>query len=138
MLEHEAKKRKLEDKEPSSPSSDGAEPWVAAGLIVKVMHQDLGDGKFYRKKGRIEKVHDRYAAEIRMVESKALIRLEQEMLETVIPNVGKAVRLVKGTFKGRRATMRGIDINNFCVSVELEDGTEMEGLGYDEVCKVED
>lgn len=139
MREHEAKKRKLEEKPPSSPSSDAAEPWVAAGLVVKVMHADLGDGKFYRKKGRIEKVQDdKYSADIRMVESKALIRLEQEMLETVIPNVGKAVLVVKGAFKGRRATMRGVNIQNFCVAVELDDGTQMDGMGYDEVCKFED
>jgi len=145
-LEHEAaKRRKVEEKpapfpdsEESAASEDALEPWVAQGLIVKVMHQDLAGGKYYRKKGRIEKVHDRFTADIRMLEGKTLIRLEQELLETVIPNVGKPVRLVKGTFKGKRATMRSVDFESFSVCVELEDGTEMEGLGYDEVCKIED
>merc|ERR1719277_1442778 len=101
------------------------------------MHQDLGGGKYYRKKGRIEKVRDQYTADIRMSESKDLIRLEQEMLETVIPNVGKLVRLVKGTHKGQRGTMRAVNFEGFSVTVELQNGTEMEGLGYDEVCKVD-
>lgn len=138
-LEHEAAKRKrVEEPSPPSSSSDPLEPWLAAGLVVKVMHQELADGKFYRKKGRVEKVHNQYTGDIRMLEGGALIRLEQEMLETVIPNVGKQVRLVKGTHKGRLATMRGIDVGRFCVHVTLDDGTDMDGLGYDEVCKVAD
>jgi len=114
------------------------EAWVAAGLVVKVMHKELADGKYYRKKALIEKVHNRFTADVRIIDSRALIRIEQEMLETVIPNVGKVVRIVKGTHKGFRAVMRAVCIEGFCVSVELEDGTFMEGLGYDEVCKVDD
>jgi len=137
MREHEAAKRqRLEQK--AKPKEEVEErAWVAAGLVVKVMHKDLAEGKYYRKKGRIEKVHDHYTADVRMSESKALIRLEQEMLETVIPNVGKAVLVVKGTHRGRRGTMRSVDFEGFCVNVELEDGTSMEGLAYDEVCKHE-
>jgi len=137
-LEHEAKKRRTASPQPSSPSSEGAEPWLSAGLIVKVMHQELNGGKYYRKKGLIEKVHNQFTADVRMTDSKDLIRLEQELLETVIPNVGKMVRVVKGTHKGRRATMRAVDFEGFCVTVELDDGTVMEGLGYDEVCKFEE
>jgi len=137
--EHEAAKRqKVEAPPPTSPSSEGGEPWLSAGLVVKVMHPDLGGGKYYRKKGRIEKVRDQYTADIRMSESKDLIRLEQEMLETVIPNVGKLVMVVKGTHKGAHAKMRAVDFESFSVTVELGDGTVMEGLGYDEVCKHEE
>ncbi|CAE8601915.1 unnamed protein product, partial [Polarella glacialis] len=93
---------------------------------------------YYKKKGKVEKVRNQYTADVRMVDSRDLIRLEQEMLETVIPNVGKAVRLVKGTHKGRKATMRAVDFEGFCVSVELEDGTLMDGLPYDQVCKIDD
>jgi len=100
------------------------------------MHEDLANGKYYRRKGQIEKVHDQFTADVRMSDSKDLVRLDQELLETVIPNVGKAVRLVKGSHKGAHAVMRHVDIEAFSVSVELEDGTRMEGLGYDEVCKV--
>jgi len=147
-LEHEASKRgdgakrqRVDARRPpspgsTSPSPEGGQPWLAAGLIVKVMHEDLANGKYYRKKGQIEKVHDQFTADVRMSDSKDLVRLDQELLETVIPNVGKAVRLVKGSHKGAHAVMRHVDIEAFSVSVELEDGTRMEGLGYDEVCKV--
>eukprot|EP00929_Paragymnodinium_shiwhaense_P044038 TRINITY_DN22596_c0_g1_i1.p1 TRINITY_DN22596_c0_g1~~TRINITY_DN22596_c0_g1_i1.p1 ORF type:complete len:415 (+),score=161.14 TRINITY_DN22596_c0_g1_i1:134-1378(+) len=138
--EHEAAKKRKAEQEASPPSSpaDNAEPWLAAGLIVKVMHQELADGKFYRKKAKVEKVHERFMADVRMVDSKTLIRLDQEMLETVIPNVGKPVRLVKGSHKGQRGSMKAVDFEAFSVTVELEDGTVMEGMGYDEVCKVDE
>lgn len=117
---------------------DDCTAWMSAGIVVKVMHQDLAGGKYYRKKGKVEKVHDRFTADVRMADDKALVRLDQEMLETVIPQVGKAVRLVKGTHKGSRAVMRAVDMEGFCVTVELEDGNEMGGLGYDEVCKIDE
>mmetsp|Transcript_96 Transcript_96/g.196 ORF Transcript_96/g.196 Transcript_96/m.196 type:complete len:408 (+) Transcript_96:50-1273(+) len=140
-LEHEAAKRqKLEPapKSPSESSSSGSEPWLTDGIIVKVMHKDLAGGKYYRKKGKVEKVRQQFTADIRMQESRDLIRLDQEMLETVIPNLGKPVMVVKGRHKGKKARMRTVDLESFCVAVELEDGTDVEGLRYDEVCKIED
>jgi len=142
-LEHEESKRAKTEAakpDPDSPSDSpsGADPWLSAGIVVKVMNQELAGGKYHRKKGKVEKVRNQFSADIRMVETKDLIRLDQEMLETVIPNVGKVVLVVKGSHKGKKATMRAVDFEGFCVSVELEDGTLMEGLRYDEVCKVEE
>lgn len=140
-LEHEAsKKQKAEVADADSPSDSpsGSEPWLTAGLIVKVMNQDLAGGKYYRKKAKVEKVRQQFTADVRMVEAKDLIRLDQEMLETVIPNVGKTVVIVKGSHKGKRATMSAVNFEGFCVSVKLEDGTVMEGLRYNEVCKIEE
>lgn len=139
-LEHEASKRQKTEAEDDSPSESpsGSEPWLTAGLVVKVMNQDLAGGKYYRKKAKVEKVRQQFTADVRMVEAKDLIRLDQEMLETVIPNVGKPVVIVKGSHKGKRATMSAVNFEGFCVSVKLEDGTVMEGLRYDEVCKFED
>jgi len=141
-LEHEADKRRklgLDEpaSEPSSPS-ENTEAWLSAGMVVKVMHKDLAGGKYYRKKGKVEKVHDRFTADVRMNDDNALVRLDQEMMETVIPQVGKGVRIVKGSHKGSRAVMKAVDMEGFCVTVTLEDGNEMAGLGYDEVCKVDD
>jgi len=141
-LEHEeAKRQKLQQEAPDSPSessSSGSEPWLCEGIIVKVMHQDLAGGKYYRKKGKVVRVRQQFAAEIRMVEGRDLIRLDQEVLETVIPNLGKPVMVVKGPFKGKTARMRTVDLEGFCVSVELDDSRVVEGLRYDQVCKIEE
>ncbi|CAE7253325.1 Kin [Symbiodinium sp. KB8] len=124
-LEHEESKRQKLQPAPASPSessSSGSEPWLTEGIIVKVMHQDLAGGKYYRKKGKVEKVRKQFTADIRMVESRDLIRLDQEMLETVIPNLGKPVMVVKGQYKGKKGHMRTVDLEAFCVTVQLEDG----------------
>jgi len=141
-LEHEeAKREKLRQEAPDSPSessSSGSEPWLCEGIIVKVMHQDLAGGKYYRKKGKVVRVRQQFAAEIRMVEGRDLIRLDQEVLETVIPNLGKPVMVVKGPFRGKTARMRTVDLEGFCVSVELDDSRVVEGLRYDQVCKIDE
>lgn len=141
-LEHEeAKQKKLRQDAPDSPSessSSGSEPWLCEGIIVKVMHPDLAGGKYYRKKGKVMRVREQFAAEIRMLEGRDLIRLDQEMLETVIPNLGKAVMVVKGPFRGKSARMKTVDLEGFCVSVELDDSRVVENLKYDQVCKIED
>eukprot|EP00437_Effrenium_voratum_P039858 CAMPEP_0181463522 /NCGR_PEP_ID=MMETSP1110-20121109/34958_1 /TAXON_ID=174948 /ORGANISM="Symbiodinium sp., Strain CCMP421" /LENGTH=396 /DNA_ID=CAMNT_0023588223 /DNA_START=47 /DNA_END=1233 /DNA_ORIENTATION=- len=133
-LEHEdAKRRKLQQEAPEAPespsesSSSGNEPWLCEGIIVKVMHQELAGGKYYRKKGKVERVRQQFAAEIRMAEGRDLIRLDQEMLETVIPNLGKPVMVVKGQYAGKRARMRSVDLEAFCVSIEFEDSRVVEG-----------
>jgi len=144
-LEHEdAKRRKLQQEAPEAPespsesSSSGNEPWLCEGIIVKVMHQELAGGKYYRKKGKVERVRQQFAAEIRMAEGRDLIRLDQEMLETVIPNLGKPVMVVKGQYAGKRARMRSVDLEAFCVSIEFEDSRVVEGLRYDQVCKIDE
>jgi len=142
-LENEAAKRRKSEEEKAQPMSSpspesGPVGWIAKNLVVKVVHKELSNGKYYKKKGRIEKVHDTFTADIRMQDSGDKIRLEQELLETVIPGIGKQVRVVKGTHKGWVASMRAVDFEGFCVTVELSDGTVMEGLGYDEICKFEE
>merc|ERR1711937_504432 len=77
--------------ESSDESSEKIDWWVTPGITVKVMHQTLSGGKYYKKKGKILKVHNKYTADVKMVDGGDLIRLEQEMLETVIPNIGKQV-----------------------------------------------
>lgn len=137
--EDTSKRRRLEEPVASKEPEPSAKPWLAKDLIVKVMHQDLAGGKYYRKKARVERVRkDGFSADVRMVEGNDLIRVEQEMIETVIPNIGKPLRVIKGTHRGWKAKMRAVDMEGFCVTVELDDGTVMEGLGYDEVCKFEE
>ncbi|CDJ59794.1 hypothetical protein, conserved [Eimeria maxima] len=62
-----------------------ADWWLQPGLIVKVMHKTLGDGKYYKQKGVVKSVDGRYAAVLEMLEGGAILKLDQEYLETVIP-----------------------------------------------------
>ena len=47
---------------------DACEPWLHKGIVVKVVHKKLADGKFYKKKGVVQQVRDEFVGEIKMIE----------------------------------------------------------------------
>ncbi|ESS30671.1 DNA/RNA-binding protein KIN17 domain-containing protein [Toxoplasma gondii TgCatPRC2] len=121
--------------------------WIKEGCIVKVMHAELGDGQYYKQKGKILRVEERYAAYVKMLESGDLIRLDQKMLETVIPNIGGRVRIVLGEWRDHEGKMEGIDMDAFCVHVVVDSGPVfkvrshlapivVKNLPYEHVCKI--
>ncbi|PHJ19826.1 dna rna-binding protein kin17 domain-containing protein [Cystoisospora suis] len=123
--------------------------WLSAGCIVKVMHETLGDGRYFRQKGRILRVEQRYAGYVRMLETGDLIRLDQQMLETVIPNFGGPVRVVLGEWRDHEGQLEGLDEAQYCVHVILTSGPifkarpnlvpfVVKGLPYEHVCKIMD
>ncbi len=71
-----------------------------------------------------------------MHESGDLLKLDQDDLETVIPAAGGRVLVVNGPHRGARATLLAIDQEKFCVRVQLEGGREVDGVEYEDVCKV--
>eukprot|EP00397_Hematodinium_sp_SG-2012_P029548 GEMP01031231.1.p1 GENE.GEMP01031231.1~~GEMP01031231.1.p1 ORF type:complete len:388 (+),score=88.54 GEMP01031231.1:173-1165(+) len=136
IQENKRHKRKLEDKQ-VKPKADEATPldnWVRPGIIVKVMHKKLGDGAFFKKKGEVIRVHDKFAADVKMLENGKTVRLDQDDLETVIPAVGKQVAVVLGKHRGQEGVIADILIDEFKVIVELE-GTRVQ-LRYEQICKL--
>jgi len=55
---------------------------------VKVITKRLGD-KFYKEKGVIVQVIDKYVAVVRIISTGTKVKLDQEHLETVIPSAGE-------------------------------------------------
>ena len=126
----------------AASSSGKADSWLGEGLVVKVINKHLADGRYYKKKGVVEQVMERYNAHVRMNESGDLLRLGEDDLETVIPAVGGRVRVLNGRGRGAAATLIAIDEARFCVQVEVEaghrlaHGTVLERLEYEDVCKL--
>jgi len=108
--------------------------WVVAGIVVKVMNKKVGDGAFYKKKGEIMKVRDKYTADVKMHDSGKTLRLDQDDLETVIPGEGKPVFVVKGENKGQQGLLVDILVDEFKVIIELEE--DIVQLGYEEISKL--
>lgn len=54
---------------------------------MKVVTKRLGD-KYYKEKGVVLEVIDRYVGVIKMLETGHKLKLDQEHLETVIPSPG--------------------------------------------------
>lgn len=111
MLEQEKKREKINRRA----------YWIAPDIVVKVMAKKLGD-KYYKKKGVVEDVQDRYVATVRMLDSSDVLRLDQSHLETVIPNIGRRVKVVNGAYRGQEATLLEVDQAGFCAKLRLDSG----------------
>ena len=106
-------------------------------MCIKVINKKLKDGKYHKKKGVVEKVKDHFIGEIRMLDSKHVLRLDQQMLETVIPKEGGRVRLLQGSHRGKDGSVRRINADRFSVSVQVEGGGDAEvEVPYEDVSKI--
>uniref|UniRef100_L7MAX6 DNA/RNA-binding protein Kin17 WH-like domain-containing protein n=1 Tax=Rhipicephalus pulchellus TaxID=72859 RepID=L7MAX6_RHIPC len=113
--------------------------WITRDIVVKVMAKKLGD-KYYKKKGVIEDVQDRYVATVRMLDSNDKLRLDQSHLETVIPNIGRRVKVVNGAYRGQEATLLEVDQAGFCAKLRLDagliSGRILERVPYEDFSKL--
>ncbi|KAL1520526.1 hypothetical protein AB1Y20_022103 [Prymnesium parvum] len=119
-----------------SEEKQGSDHWLASDIVVKVVNKKLLGGKYYKVKGVVEKVVDKYTAHVRMSSDGALVKLDQDDLETVVPQVGSSVLLVNGRHRGEVAKLMSIDQDKFCVSVKLDNGRVLDGVEYEDVCKI--
>ncbi|KAL0549571.1 hypothetical protein IC582_014056 [Cucumis melo] len=130
MKEEEMKKEKLNRKD----------YWLCDGIIVKIMSKDLAEKGYYKQKGVVRKVIDKYVGEIEMLDGKHVLRVDQEELETVIPQIGGLVRIVNGAYRGSNARLLSVDTDKFCAKVQIEkgvyDGRVLKAVEYEDICKL--
>ncbi|KAJ4826651.1 DNA/RNA-binding protein kin17 [Turnera subulata] len=114
--------------------------WLCEGIIVKVMSKTLAEKGYYKQKGVVKKVIDKYVGEIEMLESKHKLRVDQEELETVIPQIGGLVKIVNGAYRGSTARLLGVDTDKFCAKLQIEkglyDGRILKAIEYEDICKL--
>jgi len=113
---------------------------LARSIVVKVVSKKVAGGKYHKVKGVVEKVVDRYTAHVRMKSDDALLKLDQDDLETVVPQVGSAVLIVNGRCRGEEARLLSIDQESFCVSLKIDGGEQhgrlLDKVEYEDVCKL--
>jgi ribosomal protein L2 len=114
-------------------------PWLEEGLIVKVVHEELADGKYHKKKGVVTRLEDPFTGVIKLTKTGTVLKLHSAFLETVIPNIGKAVRVVGGQYAGASGMMQSLVADQFSVTVRLTAGRgrgQLVILPFEHVCKV--
>lgn len=72
-----------ENSEESDSEDDGEKPWLAVNIAVKITSKALGD-KFYKKKGKVVDIVDKFEAIVQMFKTNVKIKIDQTHLETVI------------------------------------------------------
>jgi DNA/RNA-binding protein KIN17 len=133
-LEEERRKKKRMEKEIVQDTN-----WITEGLVVKVVTKELGD-KYYKQKGTVLQVVDRHVAIIKLLETGGKLKLDEAHLETVIPALGRKVKILKGKHKGSTGVLRTLHEDQFCVDVEIRegpwDGKVVRQIPYEDICKI--
>lgn len=75
----------MEREESKKEQQNRKDYWLAKGIVVKVTNKKLADGAYYKLKGVIKQVHDKFVGEIEMLDSGDVIKIDQDYCETVIP-----------------------------------------------------
>lgn len=127
IIEEEESKKQIKRKE----------NWIEKNLVVKVITKKVPE-KYQKKKGVIERVEERFLAHVRMSESNALIKIDQNDLETVIPKEGNLVKIVNGGHHGEIAKLVKVNQESINATVRIEKGyhkdKEVE-VEFEDICK---
>eukprot|EP00906_Rhabdomonas_costata_P022868 RCo032930 len=114
--------------------------WLHPGIIVKIVNKTLGGGKYYKAKGEVLEVVEKYGANIRVLQSEAVVRIDQAELETVIPALGGRVLVVNGAFRGEVAELLAVHEDRFCADLKVAQGTQrgrlLANVAYEDFCKL--
>ena len=101
------------------------------------MSKALKEAGYYKGKGVVEKVLKQYVAQISMLDGGDVLQVDQAELETVLPQEGGTVIVLREPHRGQKAVMQGIDTAAYKAKVQLRDGKQaMLSLPYEDVCKV--
>lgn len=118
---------KITKKEEKNPD----DAWVMPNIIVKIIDKDVGNGKYYNKKGVILRVSNYYVAEVKLLDSEDIIKIDQSYLETVIPSIGSEVILLVGKYRGIKGIMKSLHIEEYKASIELKEENKTLKVAYE-------
>ena len=135
---YKTKRFKKEDK-------DKKDYWLHRNIIVRVISKKLAGGRYFKRKAIVNKVIDKYVAEVEVLDTSVnardggdVLRLDQDDLETVIPKeTGKRVRILNGRYRGEKAKVIALDKKRGQGSLKLqEDGRVLENIPYEDFSKL--
>ncbi|CAI5743995.1 unnamed protein product [Peronospora destructor] len=116
--------------------------WVVTGIVVKVMNKKVGDGQYYKCKGAVKDVEDKFCASVELLDSGDVLRLDQDDLETVIPKPGRKVKIVNGLGRGCTAKLLNISVADFCARIRIDSGSHrgeiLDRVEYEDICRLAD
>jgi DNA/RNA-binding protein KIN17 len=111
--------------------------WLRIGIVVKMLSEELRGGALFGKKGVVVSLRDEYTANIRMLNSNALLQVDRDDLRTVIPKPGGLVMFLRGQYAGDVGIVENIDEGSYSISVELRrTGERVDAIDYEDVSKV--
>lgn len=129
----------IEEQEKLRHKSDKYDYWLLKGIVVKIITDSLGQN-YYKKKGIVEKVEDKYTCVLRTIDSNDVLKLDQKHVETVIPQIGRKVVVLRGLYRGLEATLLDVNYETFSVKIRIESevskGRVIEKVKYEDISKM--
>lgn len=111
-------------------------PWLKSNIVVKIKTKSLGE-KFYKQKGQIIQVIDKFSALVKLSnEDQTQVKLDQNDCETVIPAVGRKVLVLMGKYRGEKAELISLNVEDFSANLSLLDFDKKLTLPYEEFSKL--
>ena len=95
-------------------------PWLIENIVIKITSKALGD-KYYKQKAEIIQVVNKFKAIVKLIQDSSKIQVDQNQIETVIPAIGKQVIVLRGKYKGEKAILDSLDVENFSAKLKLSD-----------------
>lgn len=103
--------------------------WLHRNIVVRIISKKLSTGKYYKRKAIVDKVIDKYTAEIEVLDSSRgardggdILRIDQDDLETVIPkDLGEKVRILNGEYRGMKARVERLDKKRYEAELRLDE-----------------
>ncbi|ETN65421.1 kin17 [Anopheles darlingi] len=111
----------IKEEELKKEKSNRKDYWLTEGIVVKLITKALGE-KYYKEKGVVVEVIDKYRAKIKLLETGDKLKVDQAHLETVIPAVGKQIAVLNGGYRGCTAILKAINTQRFSVTLEIASG----------------
>jgi len=116
------------------------EDWLTPGIVVRIMNQKVGGGRFYKQRGLVRRVIDTFIAEIELLDDASVIKIDQQELETVVPKAGKKVCILNGRGRGSTGTLLAINADEYNCTVRVDDGPfsgeELPCVEYEDICRM--
>jgi DNA/RNA-binding protein KIN17 len=139
-----------EEKPPSAPPPPGLsqqpkkkpkreEPntWLYEGILARIINDTHA---MFRKKVVVEElVGNGKVAFVRLDDdrgTKTRLEVRQADLDTVVAKVGEKVRILKGEYRGKRATVQDLEKKKYRAELRLKDGTVLERVDFENFSKL--
>ena len=118
--------------------------WLYRDIVVRIISKKLAGGEYYKRKAVVDKVIDKYQAEVEVLESSRkardggdVLRIDQDDLETVVPKeLGEKVRIVNRRHRGKKARVERLDKQKYRAELRLVGDDRIVSLDYEDFSKM--
>lgn len=111
--------------------------WLVPGIRVKIVSRKYREGKYYLSSGIVTDILSEKDFLFVTDSKECLDDLKEKHLETEIPKIGGAVRILRGEHQGQLGILHSRDKTNNRVEVRLDDANIIAQLSQDDCSAVQ-